>query len=88
MKQLNRYRPANRVCSTERSARVLAALTRTLRELNGLLRQCAAPAGNAAHDDDMPEDIDQFRLDLARRIEAFIASEAESEGEATAPQDT
>jgi hypothetical protein len=63
----------------ERAARALAALTRTLRELNGLLSQHQAVAAevaadDAADDDDMPEDIDAFRLDLARRIDAFVAS--------------
>jgi hypothetical protein len=56
----------------ERAARALAALTRTLRELNGLLSQRQAAAVDAH--DDMPEDIDAFRLDLARRINAFVAA--------------
>jgi hypothetical protein len=54
----------------EQTARALASLTRTLRELNGLLSQRQA----AAADDDMPEDIDAFRFELARRIDAFVAS--------------
>jgi hypothetical protein len=59
----------------ERAARALAALTRTLRELNSLLRQRQVPAADdPAADDDMPEDIDAFRLDLARRIDLFVAS--------------
>jgi hypothetical protein len=59
----------------ERSARALAALTRTLRELNNLLSQRrAAAADDPAAYDDVPEDIDAFRLDLARRIDAFVAS--------------
>jgi hypothetical protein len=44
-----------------------------LRELNGLLSQRQAAAADA-HDDDMPEDIDAFRFDLARRIDAFVAA--------------
>ena len=59
----------------EQTARALASLTRTLRELNGLLSQRqAAAADDPAARDDMPEDIDAFRLDLARRIDAFVAS--------------
>ena len=58
----------------ERAARALAALTRTLRELNGLLSQRQAAAADAHDDDDMPADIDAFRLDLARRIDAFVAA--------------
>jgi transposase-like protein len=58
----------------ERAARTLTSLTRTLRELNGLLSQHQArPACDC--DCDMPEDIDAFRIDLARRIDAFVASE-------------
>jgi hypothetical protein len=69
----------------ERAARALASLTRTLRELNTLLSQCPMLAADA--DDDMPEDMDEFRLDLARRIDAFVASETESAGDNAPPQD-
>ena len=68
----------------ERAARVLAALTRTLRELNTLLRQCPVPAA----DDDMPEDIDEFRRNLARRIRLFVASRTGGTGEPPEPQGT
>jgi len=57
----------------EQAGRALGALTRTLRELNALLSQHNARPGTA-FDDDMPEDIDAFRLDLARRIDAFVES--------------
>jgi hypothetical protein len=56
----------------EQAARALGSLTRTLRELNALLPQ-HQPAGSA-DDDDMPEDLDEFRLELARRINVFVAS--------------
>jgi hypothetical protein len=52
----------------EQAARALSSLTRTLRELNGLLEQHKAPADR----DDGPEDIDEFRLELARRMNAFV----------------
>ena len=60
----------------EKAGRTLGALTRTLRELNGLLAQ------HNARGDDMrcecremsPEDIDAFRDNLARRINAFVAA--------------
>jgi hypothetical protein len=61
----------------ERCARALAALTRTLGQLNSLLgqHQAAGPAGGrCAHCDDIPEDIEAFREELARRIDAFVAS--------------
>jgi len=54
----------------ERAARALASLTRTLRELKGLMGEQPQPA-----DDDMPpRDLDEFRIALAKRIEAFIAT--------------
>jgi transposase-like protein len=59
----------------EQAGRALSSLTRTLRELNTLLSQHHASAAiDAANDDDMPGDIDAFRLDLARRIDLFVAS--------------
>ena len=55
----------------EQAGRALASLTRTLRELNALLTQHAM---RAEDDDDMPEDMDAFRFELARRIKAFVES--------------
>ena len=60
----------------EQAGRTLSSLTRTLRELNALLGQHNARAEHA-YDDDMPEDIDAFRHELARRIEALYAAEVE-----------
>ncbi len=55
----------------ERVARTLATLTQTLHALQRL--RCGVGAQSAANDyDDMPEDIDAFRIELARRIEAFF----------------
>jgi hypothetical protein len=63
----------------ERAARALGSLTRTLRELTGLLSQHQSQAASTEAYDDMPEDLDEFRNELARRIEAFVASrEAET----------
>jgi len=72
-----------RTSENERAARALAALTRTLRELNALQTNAAEP--EPAHDSD--DDIDEFRHALARKIDAFVAAhgggvrgEAEPEG--------
>jgi hypothetical protein len=66
----------------EQTARTLGTLTRTLRELNALLAQHAPPA----HDNDpIPENIDEFRTELARRIRAFVAARRAEKGEADAP---
>ena len=65
----------------EQAGRALSSLTRTLRELNGLLAEHnARPAANR-YDDDMPEDLDAFRLNLARRIHAFVESRTRANGE-------
>jgi hypothetical protein len=60
----------------EKAGRALGALTRTLRELNGLLAQHNARPDDmrCEHCDMPPEDADAFRNELARRIRAFVAS--------------
>ena len=60
-----------RTAECDRSARALAALTRTLRELNTLQSQYEEPAA----DDDSRVDIDEFRFALARKIDAFVAAQ-------------
>ena len=69
----------------ERAARALAALTRTLRELNGLLDQHQPPAADA-DDDEPPKDIDEFRRVLAQRIHAFIADRTAQRDDDCGPQ--
>lgn len=61
----------------ERSARTLASLARALKEVMRL----AAPeqASDPDEDDPVPRDLDEFRRELARRIEALAA---EAEGQA------
>ncbi|MBI3435008.1 MAG: hypothetical protein HY056_08010 [Proteobacteria bacterium] len=69
-----RQEPAER----ERDARVMAVLAKTLRDLSALDEQCAAPPAPIAPedrvDDEGPKDLDEFRAELARRIDAFVAS--------------
>jgi hypothetical protein len=73
--------PQSRVAA-ERTARTLSTLTDTLQKLQRL--QCAVPANGP--DYDIPADIDEFRNELARRIEAFIASRTGAgDGEEPAP---
>jgi hypothetical protein len=59
----------------ERAARALATLTRTLRELDSLLRQHAAddPAARGYK----PVDVEELRRRLARKLEAFVAQHAD-----------
>ena len=54
-----------------RTARTLSSLTATLHKLQSL--QCT-PASSGSDHDDMPADIDEFRNELARRIDTFVAS--------------
>jgi hypothetical protein len=72
---------ANNPRDMEQASRALGSLTRTLRELNALLAQHKGRL-EAAHDDDddMPEDLDAFRYELARRINAFVASRTNEDG--------
>lgn len=56
----------------EQAARALAALTRTLRELNGLRAQ---EQGHGA--DDPPGTIEDFRAELMRKINAIVAERNE-----------
>jgi hypothetical protein len=56
-----------------RTAQTLSNLTDILRKLTGL--QCAAGSGASGDEyDDMPADIDAFRRELARRIDALFES--------------
>src|SRR5262249_29780869 len=62
----------------ERGARALASLTRTLRELNGLLseRQAAEP----------PRSVEELRASIARKLEALIASRQDDDAANAAPE--
>lgn len=57
----------------ERTARVLATVSRTVQEIKAT-GEGRTPA-NETDDDPVPVDIDEFRLALADRIEAFVAHE-------------
>jgi hypothetical protein len=60
---------------TEHSARTLSTLTQTLRTLQSMKPGSGvAVQDELTDDDDMPRDLDEFRLALARRIDAFVAS--------------
>lgn len=54
-----------------RLARILSSLADALTKLD---RHTAGPACRPAEPDELPENIDDIRIDLARRIDAFIAS--------------
>ena len=69
------------------TARTLARLTATLRDLQHMQRATPQPTGPDAYDD-MPADLDEFRNELARRIRAFFAARrggGDAGGDAAAP---
>lgn len=66
----------------ERAARALAALTRTLRELNALLGRYPVPK------DEGPTTLDEFRQDLARKIDQIIAARPKRSDDGAGPQAT
>lgn len=66
----------------ERCARTLSVLTQTLHTLQRM-RAGGGAAGNSDDYDDIPEDMDAFRNELARRIRLFVESRREEEGETT-----
>jgi len=61
----------------ERCARTLSVLTQTLERLQRL--HAKSGGGKDGDDDPVPEDIDEFREALARRINAFVESEIGTE---------
>ena len=73
----------------EHGARTLASLSRTLRDIAALNRPDEETPHDDTDDDDdpVPDDIDEFRNELARRIEALIASggAGENSGGAAGP---
>jgi hypothetical protein len=61
----------------ERDARMLAVMVKTLRELAALDDKAAPHDQRPQPDEPDNRDIDEFRRDLARRIEALVASQSE-----------
>jgi hypothetical protein len=70
-------RSPRRRADAARCASRLATLTQTLAAL-ARLRGGAAPEQGSTNVDDYPADIDAFRDEFARRIDAFVASRTDS----------
>jgi hypothetical protein len=64
----------------ERTARTLASLARTLREVALINRTEEAAAPDDIDDDPVPRDIDEFRRELTRRIRKFIEARRNGAG--------
>jgi cytochrome c556 len=56
----------------EHSARTLANLSRTMREVSALFEPTGKTPQEDAAEDDIPHDIDEFRRELARRIRIIV----------------
>lgn len=63
------------------SARALAAIARTLREITALNTPEDATSANDTDDDTIPVDLDALRCELARRIVALVKAERSGGGE-------
>jgi hypothetical protein len=71
--------PANGIHSPQ-GARTLTLLINSLRTLKGMRGPAPTDTGSIDNDyDDMPRDLDEFRHALARRIDAFVASETNAD---------
>jgi hypothetical protein len=69
------------VGDSEKTARILASLTDTLFKIQRLRGSDVSPASTTVattYDDDLPADIDAFRLALAQRIETFVRSRTDA----------
>ena len=66
----------------EQSARTLASISRTVREIAALTQPLEMTPTDEADDDPVPRDIDEFRFELASRIRGFI----EARGQNGAPR--
>jgi hypothetical protein len=70
-------RPSAASPAREREVRMLASLVQSVRTLASLAPEGAGGARAEVVDDDpVPEDIDEFRYELARRIRGFIEARA------------
>lgn len=68
---------ARQPAERERDARTMSALVRILRDLNDI---DAKDGGEPAHDDHGPRDIEDFRRDLARRMDEIAARRTDGAG--------
>jgi hypothetical protein len=84
--ELFQQRPGTHALTPAESERVTRILEKLIAMLSKIeqLRASVAPNNGPGFYDDIPEDIDEFRNELARRIEAFVKSRTEEE-EAAAP---
>lgn len=73
-------RPTHEIQS-ERTVRILAALNRALREIAMISKTDETTFSNATDTDPVPNDLEQFRRELARRIKGLVDAERGRAGE-------
>lgn len=66
---------------SERTVRILAVLNRALREIAMITKFDETTFLDAADNDPVPHDLDQFRRELARRIRGLVDAERSRPGE-------
>ena len=66
---------------SERTVRILAVLNRALREIAMITKFDETTFLDAADNDPVPHDLDQFRRELARRIRGLVDAERSRAGE-------
>lgn len=71
--------PADQL-EAEHGARTLASLSRTLQEIAALNRPDDETPQHDTDDDEFPRDIDEFRNELARRINELVEARRERQG--------
>lgn len=65
----------------ERSARVLALLNKSLLEITATTEPDESAEHDDADDDSIPRDVDEFRRELARRLQGLVDAERRREGQ-------
>jgi hypothetical protein len=84
---LDKVDPSNQ-SEAERSARTLAAVARTLHEMAAFTKPDEVAPPDETDDDPVPGDLDELRLELARRLHALIDARSGCEsgsGDGAAP---
>ncbi len=77
---LDKLGPADQA-EAERSARTLASLARTMREIAALTQPNDVNRLDDPDDDPVPRDLDDLRFELARRIKGLVEAERREQGE-------
>jgi hypothetical protein len=70
--------PASGAMQSERSARVFATINKALLEIEATAKPHKVPDED---DDPIPDDIEEFRAELARRIQGLVDAERRKSGE-------